>query len=107
MIFSKDASDVVELMKVSLLDIYADETGALDFGRAQSGMSNNKRNKLFMAAAVKESHARMNSLFTKQDLVQIASRVGIQGGDFHDMISALNHHGLLIKKGQGSWQVMD
>lgn len=54
-------------MKVSLLDVYSDEGGTLDFGRVR-GMSKSKEATKFISAAVRTANAKQNALFTTAEV---------------------------------------
>ncbi|XP_043912385.1 DNA helicase MCM8 [Protopterus annectens] len=102
-----DAEDVVEIMKHSMLDTYADEFGRLDFQRSQhgSGMSNRSQAKKFIAALNRVAERTYNNLFEYQQLRQIAKELQMQVPDFEGFISSLNDQGYLLKKGPKMYQL--
>ncbi|XP_013415383.1 DNA helicase MCM8 [Lingula anatina] len=102
-----DAKDVVDIMKFSMIDTYSNELGFLDFERSQhgSGMSSKAQGKRLIAALQKMSETTYNSLFTVQEMRQIAQSAGIQVRDFEDFISSLNNQGFLLKKGPRVYQL--
>ncbi|XP_070576847.1 DNA helicase MCM8-like [Ptychodera flava] len=104
---AKDAEDVIEIMKYSMVDTYSDEFGLLDFQRSQhgSGMSSRSQAKKFIAVLNRMSEQTYNSLFTVQQMRQIAKEAGIAVGDFEGFISSLNNQGYLLKKGPRMYQL--
>ncbi|KAJ9065482.1 DNA replication licensing factor mcm8, variant 2 [Entomophthora muscae] len=70
----QDAYDVVELMKLSLFDAYADDEGVLDFQRSQhgSGMTQKSDVKRFIVKLNKISDETFSNNFTYTRLYQIS-----------------------------------
>ncbi|KAK7466622.1 hypothetical protein BaRGS_00037279, partial [Batillaria attramentaria] len=70
----QDAEEVVEIMKYSMLDVFTDQFGLLDFQRSQhgSGMSGRSQPKKFVAALQRVAEQTYNSIFTVQQMRQIA-----------------------------------
>ncbi|CAB3979134.1 DNA helicase MCM8-like [Paramuricea clavata] len=103
----QDAIDVIEIMKYSLVDTYSDGMGNLDFRRSQngSGMSRNAQAKRFVAELERISELEYNSLFTIDQMKQIAKdlKLGISG--FDDFIYSLNNQNFLLKKGARVYQL--
>ncbi|XP_006822145.1 DNA helicase MCM8-like [Saccoglossus kowalevskii] len=102
-----DAHNVVEVMKYSMVDTYSDELGLLDFQRSQhgSGMSSRSQAKKFIAALSRIAEQTYNSLFTVQQMRQIARDASIMVGDFEDFIASLNNQSYLLKKGPRVYQL--
>lgn len=103
----EDAEDVIEIMKYSMIDTYSDQFGSLDFLRSQhgSGMSGRSKPKKFVGALQKVSERTYNSIFTIQQMRQIAQEIGLQVGDFEGFVSSLNNQGFLLKKGPKVYQL--
>ncbi|XP_052226288.1 DNA helicase MCM8-like isoform X2 [Dreissena polymorpha] len=103
----EDAEDVIEIMKYSMVDTYSDQYGGLDFKRSQhgSGMSGRSQPKRFIAALQKISDQTYNSIFTIQQMQQIAKDMGMTIPDFGSFISSLNNQGFLLKKGPKVYQL--
>jgi len=103
---AQDALDVVELMKVSLLDVFADEAGNLDFSRAQAGMSGAKTVKQFVAAMTRRAQDKGSKLFNFEELRQVgmAARIGNDAGAIRDILSKCNEAGYLLKKSGNLWE---
>lgn len=90
-----------------MVDTYTDQFGGLDFKRSQhgSGMSGRSQPKRFIAALQKVSEQTYNSIFTMQQMRQIAKECGVQVLDFEGFISSLNNQGFLLKKGPKVYQL--
>ncbi|KAJ9086873.1 DNA replication licensing factor mcm8 [Entomophthora muscae] len=104
----QDAYDVVELMKLSLFDAYADDEGVLDFQRSQhgSGMTQKSDVKRFIVKLNKISDETFSNNFTYTRLYQISKDMNmVMKTDFRDFVDKLNHHGYLLKKGPNSYQL--
>lgn len=103
----QDAEEVVEIMKYSMLDVFTDQFGLLDFQRSQhgSGMSGRSQPKKFVAALQKMAEQTYNSIFTVQQMRQIAKDIGLQVMDFEGFINSLNNQGFLLKKGPKVFQL--
>lgn len=103
----EDAEDVIQIMKYSMVDTYSDQFGGLDFKRSQhgSGMSGRSQPKKFIAALQRISDQTYNSIFTIQQMQQIAKELGMNIGDFGSFIASLNNQGFLLKKGPKVYQL--
>ncbi|XP_072024490.1 DNA helicase MCM8-like [Amphiura filiformis] len=103
----QDAEDVVELMKFSMVDTYSDEFGILDFQRSQhgSGMSSRSQAKKFVALLNQVAERTYNSIFTVQQMREIARDGGIQVPDFEGFVASLNNQSYLLKKGPRVYQL--
>ncbi|XP_060580099.1 DNA helicase MCM8-like [Ruditapes philippinarum] len=103
----EDAEDVIEIMKYSMVDTYSDQFGGLDFRRSQhgSGMSGRSQPKKFVAALQRISDQTYNSIFTVQQMQQIAKELGMNILDFGTFIASLNNQGFLLKKGPKVYQL--
>ena len=76
----QDADDVIEIMKCSMCDTSMDEFGMLDFQRSShgSGMSKKAQAKRFISELHRIAESTLNSIFTKEKLIEIMIRIGIQ-----------------------------
>ncbi|XP_041352396.1 LOW QUALITY PROTEIN: DNA helicase MCM8-like [Gigantopelta aegis] len=103
----QDAEDVIEIMKYSMVDTYSDQYGWIDFKRSQhgSGMSGRSQPKRFIAALKKVAEQTYNSIFTIQQMRQIAKDISLQLQDFEGFVSSLNNQGYLLKKGSKVYQL--
>ncbi|XP_048727562.2 DNA helicase MCM8-like isoform X2 [Ostrea edulis] len=103
----EDAEDVIEIMKYSMVDTYSDQFGSLDFLRSQhgSGMSGRSKPKKFVGALQKVSERTYNSIFTVQQMRQIAQEIGLNVPDFEGFVASLNNQGFLLKKGPKVYQL--
>ncbi|XP_053384115.1 DNA helicase MCM8-like [Mercenaria mercenaria] len=103
----EDADDVIEIMKYSMVDTYSDQFGGLDFRRSQhgSGMSGRSQPKKFIAALQRISDQTYNSIFTIQQMQQIAKDLGMNIADFGSFVGSLNTQGFLLKKGPKVYQL--
>jgi len=95
----QDALDVIEIMKESLFDRFENEFGNLDFRRS-SGMSMTKEVGRFLVQLQKISSSEIKSIFTYQELQQVAKSIHLQIANFEDFIDILNTQAHLIKKGE-------
>lgn len=75
---ASDAKDVIEIMKMSMLDVFSDDIGTVDFQRSQhgSGMSKKAQAKHFIAELGRQADANYNSMFTVPEMQKIAHQVG-------------------------------
>jgi DNA helicase MCM8 len=103
----QDAEDVIEIMKYSMMDTYSDDFGVLDFHRSQhgSGMSSRNQAKRFVAELNRISERTYNSLFSIQQMRQIAKDMRLRITNFDDFIASLNHQNFLLQKGPRVYQV--
>jgi DNA helicase MCM8 len=104
---AKDARDVVELMKFSMYDTFTDEFGMVDFERSQhgTGMSQRSQAKRLIRELTRISDQTSNTLFTTQQMREIARRIGVSMDRFDDLISTLNNESYLLKKGGKTYQL--
>ncbi|ESO83521.1 hypothetical protein LOTGIDRAFT_207337 [Lottia gigantea] len=102
-----DAEQVVEIMKYSMFETFSDQFGCIDFQRSQhgSGMSGRSKPKKFIAALQRIAEQTYNSIFTVDQIRQIAKDINILVTDFEGFISSLNNQGFLLKKGQRVYQL--
>ncbi|KAG1652187.1 DNA helicase MCM8 [Nymphon striatum] len=102
-----DAREIIDLMKFSMVDTYTDELGNLDFRRSQhgSGMSKQSQIKRFIAVLTKQSEQTGSKLYNIQQMKEIISKSGLQIQNPDDLISKLNTHGYLLKKGPRTYQL--
>ncbi|XP_071552427.1 DNA helicase MCM8-like [Panulirus ornatus] len=103
-----DARDVVEVMRFSMMDTFSDEFGLLDFQRSQhgSGSSNRAQMKKFVATLQRMSDSTYKSIFSIDEMRQLARQANIHIRDFGDFIASLNHQGYLLKKGPKIYQLL-
>jgi len=101
----QDALDVIEIMKESLFDRFENEFGNLDFRRS-SGMSMTKEVGRFLVQLQKISSSEIKSIFTYQELQQVAKSIHLQIANFEDFIDILNTQAHLIKKGPRVYKLM-
>ncbi|CAF0865720.1 unnamed protein product [Adineta ricciae] len=102
-----DAIEVVQIMRASMLDTYTDENGQLDFTRLQhgSGMGRASEVRKMMNAIRCVSEKKKNPMFSKADLRQIATDIKINLDKFDELLTKLNDHGYLLKKGLNLYEV--
>lgn len=102
-----DALEVVQIMKASMIDTYSDENGQLDFTRLQhgSGMSRANEMKRLMQGIRQVAERKRANLFSTSDLKQLATDIKINMEKFDDLLSKLNEHGFLLRKGANLYQV--
>ncbi|EEY69900.1 DNA replication licensing factor MCM8 [Phytophthora infestans T30-4] len=101
---AEHAQDVVDIMQECLLDTYITEDGNLDFGRS-GGMSLSKKVKAYVARLMKAAARRNTSLFSMDDLLEVADSMGLKVDDFRDFVDILRNECYLLKKGPGQFKV--
>ncbi|ETO70854.1 hypothetical protein F441_12578 [Phytophthora nicotianae CJ01A1] len=101
---AEHAQDVVDIMQECLLDTYITEDGNLDFGRS-GGMSLAKKVKAYVARLMKAAARRNTSLFSMEDLLEVADSMGLKVDDFRDFVDILRNECYLLKKGPGQFKV--
>ena len=110
---ARHAQDVVEVVRFSMLGVYSDEHGVVDFTRA-GGMSRAAEVHRFVKALHHESARRQNSLFSVDVLKQVAQRIGLVcggggggggGGDFYEFVDMLNLQGFLLQRGYRQYRL--
>ncbi|XP_021920496.1 DNA helicase MCM8 isoform X1 [Zootermopsis nevadensis] len=104
----KDAQDIVEIMKYSLVDTLSDGFGCVDFQRSQngSGMSSRNQGKRFITALQQRANAQSRSVFSVQELKEVAELARIKVSDFYGFLSTLNVQGFLLKKAPKLYQLL-
>ncbi|XP_069669025.1 DNA helicase MCM8 [Periplaneta americana] len=104
----KDAQDVVAIMKYSMADTLSDGFGGLDFQRSQhgSGMSSKNQGKRFISALQRRADAQSRSVFSIEELKEVARLAQVQVSDFYGFLSTLNVQGFLLKKGSKLYQLL-
>ncbi|XP_023713676.1 DNA helicase MCM8 isoform X1 [Cryptotermes secundus] len=104
----KDAQDVVEIMKYSMVDTLSDGIGTVDFQRSQNGSGTSSRNqgKIFITALQQRAEAQCRSVFSIQELKEVAQLTRIKVSDFHGFLSTLNVQGFLLKKAPKLYQLL-
>jgi len=100
----QDARDVVEITQESLVDMFEDEHGCMDFTRGKSGLSGMK--------AVNEIRRRLlnygppDRMIPKRDLNTIICNVDPRGRErMQDYIQKLNSLGIILMKGNNKFQI--
>jgi len=104
----QDALDVVEIMKLSMVDTFSDNTGLLDFSRNLngSGMSSKGGAKKFIAALQRQAHNLQKNVFTVDEMKKVAQMSNIKLDNFSDFVASLNNQGFLIKKSAKVFQLI-
>ncbi|XP_049789773.1 DNA helicase MCM8-like isoform X1 [Schistocerca nitens] len=103
-----DALEVVEIMRYSLVDTMSDSFGTLHFQRSQngSGMSSKSKAKKFIMALQRQAEVQSRSVFSVQELKEIAKLCVADVSDFTGFLSSLNVQGFLLKKGPQLYQLL-
>jgi len=104
----QDARDVVEMMKLSLVDTMTDEFGNFDLNRSHmgSGMSQRNAGKRLISALQREGHRMSKNTFHLDEIKNIARMAQIPLEKLVDLISSLNNQGFLIKKSSKVYQML-
>ncbi|CAI5722468.1 unnamed protein product [Hyaloperonospora brassicae] len=98
------ARDVVDILQDCLRDTCVTEDSSLDFGRS-GGMSLAKKVKAYVARLMKAAARRNTSLFSMDDLVQVADSMALKVDDFRDFVDVLRNECYLLKKSPGQYKV--
>ncbi|KAA6403293.1 MAG: putative DNA helicase MCM8 [Streblomastix strix] len=98
-----DAQEAIDLMKKSLYENLATETGLVDVTRA-SGMSRQKDSQRLMRALNSLAQQRGNSLFTKSEIFSAARACAITK-DITALIDKMNQSGQLLLKGNKTYKL--
>lgn len=90
-------------MKESLYDIFSDELGQLDFGRAGGGggLSKAKQVQAFIKVCHRKSQQKRSNLFTVAEMKEVADGLGIER--FNTFLDGLNQQAYLLKKSNNSY----
>ncbi|CAG4978471.1 unnamed protein product [Parnassius apollo] len=104
---AKDASDVISLIKHSLVDTFSDEFGNIELSRSINGSGISSRSKLkkFLDALTRRSHQLGKDIFTRQEMIQIHKAAGI-AGDPNELIEAMHLHSYLLLKASNTYQLI-
>ena len=103
----QDAIEVIEIMKHSMIDVYSDELGEIDFSRSLhgSGMSKGKTKKNFVDALQREAERQGKNTFCTDELRRIAEYIGIPPEKFNEVLASINDQGYLLKKSANSYKL--
>jgi len=101
----QDATDVVDIMKEALLDVFTDDLGLADF-RARGAMSKNKQIKLFMKALTAMCSRHQSNVCTYDELYKLGQDLNLGIERFEHFVDTLNHQSYLLQKGNRKYQVM-
>ncbi len=123
----EDALDVVELLSTSVDQVHSDDNGRLDRGRGGAGGISNRKMKTSFKKELQlifgpGGHCTMDdlvsvarkfycasSMSTKQTMHmqrKIADKVGCGLSEFPSVVDELRGNGILMKKTDGSFQVI-
>ncbi|KAH7821450.1 DNA replication licensing factor MCM8 [Monocercomonoides exilis] len=100
---SSDAQDVIDMMRQSLYDNLANETGLLEISRA-TGMSRSKDVTRLARALHSASHNQGRATMSTREIQDVARGIGITK-ELNRLIETMNHHGILLKKPGGVYQI--
>ncbi|KAA6384926.1 MAG: putative DNA helicase MCM8 [Streblomastix strix] len=98
-----DAQEAIDLMKKSLYENLATETGLVDVTRA-SGMRRQKDSQRLMRALNSLAQQRGNSLFKESEIIEEARACAITK-DITALIDKLNEEGKLLLKGNKTYKL--
>ncbi|KAM3967699.1 DNA helicase MCM8 [Aphomia sociella] len=101
----QDATDVISLVKHSLMDTFSDEFGNIQLSRSINGSGASSRNKLkrFLDVLRRQTKQLGKDVFTRKELIQFHKAAGIPG-DANDLIEAMHIHSYLLLKGSNTYQ---
>jgi DNA helicase MCM8 len=104
-VLKEDALDVVELLSRSVEQVHTDEYGVVDRTRAGAGgQSNRKMRKMFLNELHKV--VGVGAQCTMDDLRRVADRVECSLSDFQNMIEDFRNNGQLLKKPDGTYEIL-
>ena len=109
----QDALDVIEMMKSSMVDTFADELGVVDFTRAGMGsaggaLSDRAAAKKFLPLLQQAASDQDKRLFSVDELKRLATLGKITlKGNFTDFLESLNTQGFLLKKSAKLYQLLN
>lgn len=98
-----DAEDCVQILEESLLDAFTADHGVVDLGR-KGGLSGSNEVKTLISQLNHEAKMRGDNIFTKTQIEEVVSRLRLQRST-NDLISLLNDHAYLLRKGQNKFQL--
>ena len=98
----QDALDVIEMMKASMVDTFADDLGVVDFNRAGMGsgaMSDRAAAKKFLPILQQAASDQGKRVFSVDEMKRLAAvgKITLKG-NFNDFLETLNTQGFLLKK---------
>lgn len=103
----RDAQDVIEVMRFSMKDTFTDDLSLVEFqmslGQAKTGSRGPV--KKFIGGLNQLSEKTCKSTFSVSEMKQLIKQMNLKVPDFGDFLANLNHHGYLIKKGQGVYKL--
>ncbi|XP_049817342.1 DNA helicase MCM8-like isoform X2 [Aethina tumida] len=104
----KDALEVVEIMRHSLVDLFTDEYGILDNTRSQNGTGMSKKNQVskLLRQLQRKSEVEKKSIFSKKEIQTISEQVGLAKENFYKVLQSLNIQGYLLNKGHNNYQLV-
>lgn len=104
----QDALEVLEIMQSSMVDIYTDSVGKLDFSRSSngSGMSSRGAAKKFIMALNKQAEVLGRNKFTVDEMKTLIKACGLVVPSFLNFLESLNNQGFLLKKESNVYQLL-
>ncbi len=104
----QDAIDVIDIMRASMMDTMADETGKLDFSRSLNGSGTSTRGaaRKFVIALQRQAQALERDTFSVEELKQILNATGAKVLSFYDFLTTLNTQGFLLKKSSTIYKLL-
>jgi DNA helicase MCM8 len=91
-----------------MVDTLSDGYGSVDFRRSQNGSGTSTKNqgKWFITALQRRADIQSRSVFSVQEMKEVAEIAGIQVTDFYGFLSTLNVQGFLLKKASKLYQLL-
>ena len=100
---AEDANDVVQLLQESLLDVFTNESGAIDAGR-KGGISLAKQVKALVKVMTREASLRGSNMFSKQDISDLCSKLALDK-EVDSLIDVMRSECYLLLKGPRLYQL--
>ena len=107
----QDALDVIELMKISMVDTFSDELGVVDFtraGMASGALSDRAAAKKFLPVLQQAARDQGKRIFSLDEMKRLAAvgKITLKG-NFSDFLETLNTQGFLLKKSAKLYQLLN
>ena len=109
----QDALDVIEVMKSSMVDIFADDLGVVEFSRAGLGsgggaLSDRAAAKKFLPLLQQAATDQAKRVFSVEEMKRLAAVGKIRlKGNFTDFLEGLNTQGFLLRKSAKLYQLLN
>ncbi|CAL4067285.1 unnamed protein product, partial [Meganyctiphanes norvegica] len=101
----RDLLDVIKLKEFLVIDVFSNYGSSSTQQRHGPVFAYHAQMKKFVSALQRMADATYKSIFSLDEMRQIAKQCKVEVRNFGDFISSLNHQGYLIKKGNKVYQL--